>query len=330
MAVSETSYAIVAIPNQDDYVWNLSSEKVPHLTICYLGEQLDNVSHVQDFIAHVVDTSMHRFGLSVERRGVLGDKSADVLFFENDPDAQYSEMKILKDFRTYLFNNPDIFKAYNSVEQYPEWTPHLTMGYPETPAKPDKRDYPGTSYVFFDRIALWTSDYAGVEFPLKRESYGDLAMASAKGSDFLQHYGVKGMKWGVVRERLNSGAVGKAKKLVESSEDHKKAAAVRTKAKIAGVNTLSNKELQEIITRMNLETQFKTLKTVEHEQSLVGKGKKWAANFVTDVLKDTAASWLRRPGSDPSGRTSARAYAWGHQVGEVIEGNTVNRKAIGR
>ena len=143
-------------------------------------------------------------------------------------------------------------------------------------------------------------------------------------TNHLEHHGVKGMKWGVrsaaskIRENR---AVKTANKLVGASEDAKRAKTVKTKAKVVGVHTLTNKDLQDVITRMNLETQYKNLKEVEHEQTLLGKGAKWAGNFVTDVLKDTAASWLKRPGSNFSGRTSATAYHWGKQVAGVLDGN---------
>lgn len=175
--------AIVAIPSIDDPVWRYSSEEVPHLTILYLGDQPDslNTKSMEEFIGHVVNTSMYRFGMSVENRGTLGDKNADVLFFDKD---YCSEM--LENARAYFLADPEIKNAYRSTTKYPEWIPHLTMGYPETPAKKDERDYPGINWVNFDRIAFWTGDYEGPEYKLK----------AANG---LNHYGVKGMHWGVTR-----------------------------------------------------------------------------------------------------------------------------------
>jgi len=316
--------AIVAIPRADDYVWQISSEKVPHLTLCVLGDSLDNEKQVEDFLAHAADTSLRPFTLEVERRGLLGDKSADVLFFRG------SGVKMVEDFRKYLLGNDDIRKAYDAVEQYPEWTPHLTLGYPETPAKPDKRDYPGIGWVGFDRIALWTGDYEGVEFPLKIDDNAALSM-SAKGEAFLEHFGVKGMNRGVVHDRAKGAhaAYKKATTSADAQASHK----VRTKAKVVGVNALTNKELQTVITRMNLEQQYVHLKRVEHDQSLVGMGKKWVGNFVTDVLKDVATSWLRNPFAKEHKRKpdryQAQAWANGQQFASVIEG-TATPRAIGR
>jgi 2'-5' RNA ligase len=319
----ETSYVIVAIPSKDDYVWKISSEKIPHLTLLYLDANINDIGRVEGYIQHVIDTTLTKFMLEVEDRGVLGAQSADVVFF----DKNYC-VKKLSEFRRHLLTNNELFKAYESVEQYPEWVPHLTLGYPETPAKPDTRDYPGVQWVNFDRIALWTGDYEGVEFPLKRRDDLESNMyMTALGEKFFQHYGVKGMKWGVLRDKIQGNA---AVKLASSSDDHKQASAVKTKAKLVGVNTLSNKELETLIRRMDLEVKFKDLKTIEHNQSLLGKGKKWAGKVVTDVLVGAAISWLRRPGGFGGKRAPTKADAWvRRQPGGIVEG-TATQRSIGK
>lgn len=64
----------------------------------------------------------------------------------------------------------------------------------------------------------------------------------------MAHFGVKGMKWGV------------KKSSVPASEDHVRSQAAQRKAKIGGGHkVLSNKELQDVITRLNLEQQFDRL-----------------------------------------------------------------------
>lgn len=311
--------AIVAIPSQNDYVWKVSSEKIPHLTLLFLGKQLDNVGLVEEFLEHVADTSLHKFGLDVDRRGILGDNSADVLFFRNRWD------KMLDEFREYLLQNTDIFKAYKMVEQYPEWTPHLTLGYPESPAKPDKREHPGINWVDFDRIALWMGDYEGIEFPLKNELSYELQM-SAKGEAFLQHFGVKGMKWGVIRDHAKSGGEF-VKEAYTPSKDAINAQKYQVKAKLGGVRALNNHEMSLVIRRMELEQKYRDL---YGERQLTTKGARWAKKFANDVLKDAAASWLKRPGSNFSGRTSATAWRNGQVFSNVIEGSIVNPRAIGR
>jgi 2'-5' RNA ligase len=212
MGTTGTNLVVVALPSKDDYVHKISSQKVPHLTLLFLGEYDlgDQTSHVVDYIQHAVSTSLDRFGLSVDRRGELGDDKADVLFFEK------SYAKKLEQFRSHLLANRTIAEAYLSAEQYPTWTPHLTLGYPDSPAKPDNRDYPGISYVNFDRIALWTDAFEGPTFELDSEDYAmEVSMSQQDNGaveEFLQHFGVKGMRWGVRRDRSASSGSTKAEK----------------------------------------------------------------------------------------------------------------------
>lgn len=284
-----TAWVIVAIPSEDDYVWNLSSEKIPHMTLLFLGEPDDRVSaeRIALFTQHVANTSLSRFGLSVDRRGTLGPDDADVLFFEKDFAKQ------IEDVRSQLLTNDDINMAYNAVEQYPEWTPHLTLGYPTAPAKKDKRDYPGTHWVNFDRIALWTGDFEGIEFPLRRQDDRALAMTD-KVDEFLAHHGVKGMKWGVRKSTSSGGSSSsestspKGRKSTEAEGVPKgsRASDGRIKKGEAGKiirpaqkHSLSDEELRQAINRINMERQYAQL---THKP---GKGDA-AKKFVTDMLVD--------------------------------------------
>jgi hypothetical protein len=258
------SYAIVAIASEEDYVWRLSSDKKPHLTLLYLGNKLDNLSRVEEYIAHTVDTSLCKFGMNVVRRGKLGPDDTDVLFF-----GDYGR-KYLEEFRAYLLANTDILQAYNTAQQFPEWIPHLTMGIPDNPAKKDLRDYPGTSWVNFDRIALWTGDSEGVEFPLKENER--LMMSTARGEAFLQHHGIKGMKWGIRRASNNS--------MDGHSEDAKRVAESKQKLKTAKTtHVLSTNELRDLVNRMNLEQQYAAL--ASKEPTKIGKGQKYLKGALT-------------------------------------------------
>lgn len=205
-----SNLVVVAIPEEMDRVWKLSSEQVPHLTLLFLGEA-DNNPHVQDivqFVEHAVTVSEHGpFYLDIDHRGTLGPDEADVLFFSK----RSWNLKWIQNFRAQLLQDPNIKTAYDSTPQYEEWQPHLTMGYPTTPAKEmGENDHPLYS-VCFDRIAVWDADYAGPEFRLEwpeRELDGPLAVAYADQQKaafvyhgMLEHHGVKGMKWGVRRDR---------------------------------------------------------------------------------------------------------------------------------
>jgi hypothetical protein len=277
--------AIVAIPSEDDYVWKVSSQKIPHLTLMVLGESVDNISGVAEFLEHVVDTSMRRFGLQVDRRGELGEDPADVLFF-----GKYG-VRRLEEIRTYLLTNEDINRAYHSIPQFPEWTPHLTLGYPDDPAKPDTRDYPGFSWMNFDTVALWTGDFEGPEFPLKDQDAisEELSMGDRTVEGILAHFGVKGMRWGVRRSRSQ---------LDGGSDDHKNAVAARTKAKKGGTKSLSNKELQDLINRMNLEQQYKRVVPPSAGKRILSGG----ARFAGEVLAGVGKQQVTKLASDQATR----------------------------
>lgn len=260
---------VVAIPAVDDFIWEASSEKIPHITLLFLGDNLEHQSEVEGFIKHVAQTSLPKFVLYKHHRGTLGKHSADVLFFE-----EQKGLETLRNARSHLLTNSDIYNAYSSTEQFPSWIPHLTLGYPETPAKPDAVHYStGYNSILFDRIALWSGDYKGVEFELNDNSGSvELAMATARGSAFLEHYGVKGMKWGVRRDKPTGpesvSVVAKPGRRVKAaggrrqpaSDDAIQAAVLKRRAKKSSVDSLSNKELQQLITRLNMEQQYSRLK----------------------------------------------------------------------
>lgn len=187
---------IVAIPDENDRVWKVSSEKIPHLTVLFLGEQVSNLEKITEFVEHAVNTTLNRFYLPVDRRGELGDDKADVLFFKK---GRY-DYKAIREFRATLLQDHNIKTAYDSAEQYENWHPHLTLGYPETPAKEIPDDMIDRFYdVCFNKIAIWTGDYDGPEFLLKE--WGDIdealdCMPMDVRMSNLEHHGVKGMRWG--------------------------------------------------------------------------------------------------------------------------------------
>jgi hypothetical protein len=218
---------VVAIPGENDSVWKVSSEKVPHLTLLVLGEDADTVPNLEEiilFVEHAANTTLRRFYLPVDRRGELGDAKADVVFFKKD---RY-DFKAIRDFRATLLKDSNIKSAYDATSQFelPDyvgapgqpWVPHLTLGYPDSPAKPiDSNGFVGGIYsVEFTKIAVWTGDFEGPEFQLKDFwddfDIGDIPMDVAMSS--LAHYGVKGMRWGVRNEKggSNTSGVGEKKK----------------------------------------------------------------------------------------------------------------------
>lgn len=206
-----SNLVIVAIPAEDDIVWKISSEKMPHLTLMYLGEvsEANNAGRMAEFVQHALNISEHGpFYLDVDHRGELGPDKADVLFFSNGWDSKW-----IKSLRGQLLKQNDIRTAFEQADQFPEWVPHLTLGYPEAPAKEldDPNAFNPRFYsVHFDRIAVWVGDYEGPEFRLKwpERDYDDsecLAYGESVVGNILNHHGVKGMRWG--QRKDNPGSV---------------------------------------------------------------------------------------------------------------------------
>lgn len=268
-----SNVVIVALPCEDEKVLRLSSEKMPHLTLVSLGDLSDNedaVVKVVEFVEHACK-ELSPFGMSVDYRGKLGIKDADVLFFD---ETSWNYPRI-KSFRAYLLQNDAINRGVLTSEQFPEWVPHLTMGYPEEPAKEDTDEYPGISHVQFDRIAVWFGDFQGPEFRLKydRHNYGsDMAMADVVEGLVLKHFGVKGMKWGVTTKdraaqrtptnvevtQKKPGTFAKTKggDNLPLHDDAAVALAARQKAKASTTDALSNADLRAAVERMQLEQRY--------------------------------------------------------------------------
>jgi hypothetical protein len=93
----------------------------------------------------------------------------------------------------------------------------------------------------------------------------DLDISVEDIDEYIEHFGVKGMRWGV-RKRDGGG--------VRSSSEARKAAQARSKP----IHALTNKQLKAATERMNLEQNFKRL-----NPSKVEKGKKAALEVLATV-----------------------------------------------
>jgi hypothetical protein len=75
--------------------------------------------------------------------------------------------------------------------------------------------------------------------------------------EFLEHHGVKGMRWGIRRKRGSDGRV--TGSVPRVSREAKVAAASAKKLRAHGVSSLTNKELADLNKRLNLEQQANKL-----------------------------------------------------------------------
>lgn len=130
----------------------------------------------------------------------------------------------------------------------------------------------------------------------------------------LMHHGILGMKWGVRRyqnkdgsltpagkRRMQTGEIGKSSdSAVSSTSSHKRS-----------VKEMSDSELRDKISRMELEKRYKDL-SKSSEQAKTSKGRA----FVMDVLEKSGKNIA----------TQAVTYAMGSMVNKVAGSDIVNPK----
>ena len=89
--------------------------------------------------------------------------------------------------------------------------------------------------------------------------------------DFLEHYGVKGMRWGKRKGKTDrSTPIPKTKPTKVVSADAAAAKKARDKVKEKGLSSLSNDELKKLNERMQLERNYSNL--IGQNKSTVDKG----------------------------------------------------------
>lgn len=116
--------------------------------------------------------------------------------------------------------------------------------------------------------------------------------------DILAHHGVKGMKWGVRKNRSNPTAVTlnsrPGRKIKTSggqnqpaSRDAKAAARIRQRAKASSVDSLSNADLKALVNRMQLERQYSQLKS-----DRAGFGERFAKGVLQKVGQQQTQAFM--------------------------------------
>lgn len=158
-----TGALVVMLPADSDPVTAATSEDMAHMTTIWMGDtkdftDYDEPQYMADEVAAYAAGLDGPIVVPVKERGMLGKEDADVVFLEPTESLLAARDGLLE-------SSPWVKRAHDSVEQYPEWTPHVTLGYPEGVENgPAVGEYDGTE-ITFDRLGLWLGgDYT--EYPM--------------------------------------------------------------------------------------------------------------------------------------------------------------------
>ena len=122
-------------------------------------------------------------------------------------------------------------------------------------------------------------------------------MSKTLSDNFLEHYGVKGMKWGIRRKR---------KKTTHKSEKQARKAAKK----------MSDQELREKLNRLNMEQQYVRLTTGKSSPGVVSKGKGFVVSVVSSAARKSAKNYVSR--EITAQLTNIREPGTTHQIGTAI------------
>lgn len=167
---------VVALPAESDPIHAASSEQPSaHMTLAFLGDISElggkNVT-VDELKTNVMEWAAKIDGPiteSVAGTAMLGADKAEVVLIDASAFAQIVD-GMTHEVLEHIADQPDdldevenapVTRAHSQTKQFPVWTPHVTLGYPDAPPT---GEFTGDS-VTFDRLGLWVAgDY--FEFPL--------------------------------------------------------------------------------------------------------------------------------------------------------------------
>jgi hypothetical protein len=119
--------------------------------------------------------------------------------------------------------------------------------------------------------------------PLGMVSYDNPQVSTEEPVDSLYHFGILGMHWGQHRSSSKSSKRSSGSE-DNTSADHKRKMSLKKKK----VSEMSNDELRDLTTRLQLERQYKDLRKQD-----VSTGRKFVQDLLLDVGKDIVKSSVK-------------------------------------
>ena len=205
---TNTTAVIVALPRELDPIRLVGPEE-KHATLLYFGETSTLPEGAKDAMLRTVESIAAMsscFSARIKNFQRLGSDVPPALVAMLDDDN-------LEKVRDALLVDTQLEKFLENATQYENYTPHVTLGYPDYFDEDGLRKLAKTlNYMQFNRLALW---WGGEQFEFelgdKDDSQAEVAVRYSDNvksvEDFLAHHGVKGMKWGVRKSTYQTGIV---------------------------------------------------------------------------------------------------------------------------
>lgn len=153
-------------------------------------------------------------------------------------------------------------------------------------------------------------DDLGQIVSIRRADEDEFLEQMENAADFLEHYGVKGMKWG----HRKSGGVQPAKKgrLTEDlSEEAERLSGVHVRTKTQkSTKMLSNKELQDAIKRMQLEQQYSQL-----SGGIDKTARQKASAFISGMVMTSGKQGSQQMANDQAKKQFQKAFEFAKKAG---------------
>lgn len=148
---------------------------------------------------------------------------------------------------------------------------------------------------------------------------------------FLEHYGVKGMRWGIrkrdtspqsvtLRQKPGKRVKAKGGKFQPAHEDAVRVAALKQRSRKSTSDSLSTKELQDLVQRMNLEQQLERL---DPNQGNIGKA--LAKTLVNGQTGKLAVSGLSAA-AEATGKIANPHVSLAVTIGKAMTGGGSKKK----
>jgi 2'-5' RNA ligase len=277
--MANTTAAIMAIPGSLEPI-RLVGDEEKHATLLYFGETSTLPDTAKQTLLDSVEMAsgmMFPFGEEVIDVARLGPDAPPALV------AMLSKSNIAQ-VRNLFKMNPDVNSFLDNADQFPSFTPHVTLGHPDFTEEALLRVLMKQIWrVRFDRLAVWWNDER-FEFKLGLSGSDNLAMSDAIG-EFLAHHGIKGQKWGVRRKPSEvTGLVARTSSADQIAQDQ-----IAKKISKGGVKALSNADIQAYTRRLQMQEDLSRALARQSEEA-----KKKSDGFIKTFIKSQGARQFDR------------------------------------